>query len=170
MSLNSYIKNIDFGRPLEGIGLFGIRDIFKSGEIEITLWSLHDLIKLFPNYKILENKYISFKGTDVLIHIENYEYFIKMQEQIRYLKIDSDSIEINQNAILCIKLDNNNFRDHKVHFIHTWMIKSVKKDNRLIVQYSLKEDIPNFQNIERTATKKMTPMSFKRLKKGIVWA
>ena len=48
------------------------------------------------------------------------------------------------------------------------MIKSVTMRSRVVTQYALREDIPNLPAVD-FSTKVLTPMSFKKNKKGMVW-
>ena len=167
MSRNVYTKTLIKGFPLENNDSY---KIFNRDYTRIALWSLQELIRLYPDYKIIKDRYIAFAGTDILIHIDNYTYFYNQQLRSRYhsLLVNPLNIENNGTRLIRVKMDNGSLQDHRVHYIYEWMIKVVITRSVIITQYELKEDIPNLPIVDFN-TKDLTPMSFKKLKEGMVW-
>ncbi len=167
MSRNVYTKRLIKGAHLNAIDN---ERVFKREGTRISLWTPQELIRLYPDYKIIKDKYLAFAGTDALIHIENYMYFLERQLNgaSPTIMINPLHVETNGSNLICIKFDNGSLNDHRVHYIYEWMIKLVNSRSRIVTHYELQEDIPHLPKVE-FSTKDLTPMSFKKIREGLVW-
>lgn len=162
MSRNVYTKKL-----IDGANIDSLNDsrVFKRDGTRITLWSPQELIRIFPDYKIIKDKYLAFGGTDAVLHLENYTYYLENSTSIM---VNPLLVEMRGSELICIKLDNGSLNNHRVHFIYKWMIKSIVCRSRVVAQYELHEDIPFLPEVDFN-TKDLTPMGFKKIKEGLVW-
>jgi len=167
MSRNIYSKKLRNGYGIEELD---VKRIFLREGSRMVLFSLQELIRIYPDYKIIKDTYIAFTGTDVLIHIDNYNHYITKQIASRNgsIIINPLQVDVEGSNLVCIKLDNGSLNNHRVHYIYDWMIKVVTARSSTVVRYEVIEDLQNLPAVD-FSTKDLTPMSFKKDRKGMVW-
>jgi len=160
MSRNVFTKVFSRGTEIENLAPSN----WRSGRVLVILFSIPDLLKLYPDHEIIMDKYIVFKETDVCIKIEDYNYFVTNSENGKIL-LNNEHIVLNHiHRFYYAKLDNGDFHDRKEHYIYPWMIQSVHRMTGRICAYKIREDIPRMGEVHNYKSAKII-----KNKKGMIW-
>jgi len=112
-----------------------LRTTTLEGRKYIHLFSLQELVQIFPSYRIADG-YIKFRDIDVLIHIENYTKCFENGPFVVDINYNNNyTIDTVGNNQICIfrSIDNGIFEYNSGHYIYNWMIKKILRLNSTII-------------------------------------